>query len=98
MTEVSEIRRADDTYLVIARFPCDDIPLQVCDNLADAEALAVVVANEPELILRDMAESWKAMGNEKPDVQWLASVIVLRLLGGVVPIELMVSAVPQEDE
>ena len=98
MTEVSEIRRADDTYLVIARFPCDDIPLQVCDNLADAEALAVVVANEPELILRDMAESWKAMGNEKPDVQWLASVIVLRLLGGAVPIELMVNAVPQEDE
>ena len=98
MTEVSEIRRADDTYLVIARFPCDDIPLQVCDNLHDAESLAVVVANEPELILRDMAESWKAMGNEKPDVGWLASVIVLRLLGGAVPIERVVNAVPPEDE
>jgi hypothetical protein len=28
----------------------------------------------------------------------LSSVIVLRLLGGVVPIEMVVSAVPEEDE
>ena len=95
MTEVSEIRRADDTYLVMARFPCDDIPLQVCDNLHDAESLAVVVASEPELILCDMAESWKAMNIEEPDVGSLAAVVVLRLLGGAVPIEMVVDAIPE---
>ena len=97
MTEVSEIRRADDTYLVVARFPCDDIPLQVCDNLADAEALAVVVANDPELILRDMAESWQAMHIEEPDIESLAAVVVLRLLGGAVPIEMVVNATPEDE-
>ena len=97
MTEVSEIRRADDTYLVIARFPCDDIPLQVCDNLHDAEALAVVVANDPELILRDMAESWKAMNIEEPDIESLAAIVVLRLLGGAVPIEMVVNATPEDE-
>ena len=97
MTEVSEIRRADDTYLVIARFPCDDIPLQVCDNLADAEALAVVVANDPELILRDMAESWQAMHIEEPDIESLAAVVVLRLLGGAVPIEMVVNVTPEDE-
>ena len=97
MTEVSEIRRADDTYLVIARFPCDDIPLQVCDNLADAEALAVVVAAEPEVILRDMAESWKAMNLSEPDIESLAVVVVLRLLGGAVPIEMAASATPEDE-
>ena len=97
MTEVSEIRRADDTYLVIARFPCDDIPLQVCDNLADAEALAVVVAAEPEVILRDMAESWKAMNLSEPDIESLAVVVVLRLLGGAVPIEMAASAIPEDE-
>ena len=97
MTEVSEIRRADDTYLVVARFPCDDIPLQVCDNLHDAEALAVVVANDPELILRDMAESWKAMNIDEPDVGYLAAVVVLRLLGGAVPIEMVVNATPEDE-
>ena len=97
MTEVSEIRRADDTYLVIARFPCDDIPLQVCDNLHDAESLAVVVANDPELILRDMTESWKAMHIEEPDIESLAAVVVLRLLGGAVPIEMVVNATPEDE-
>ena len=97
MTEVSEIRRADDTYLVVARFPCDDIPLQVCDNLHDAEALAVVVANDPELILRDMAESWQAMHIEEPDIESLAAVVVLRLLGGAVPIEMVVNATPEDE-
>ena len=97
MTEVSEIRRADDTYLVIARFACDDIPLQVCDNLADAEALAVVVANEPEVILRDMAESWQAMHIKEPDIESLAAVVVLRLLGGAVPIEMVAKAIPKDE-
>ena len=97
MTEVSEIRRADDTYLVIARFPCDDIPLQVCDNLYDAKALAVVVANEPEVILRDMAESWQAMHIEEPDIESLAAVVVLRLLGGAVPIEMVENATPEDE-
>ena len=97
MTEVSEIRRADDTYLVVARFPCDDIPLQVCDNLADAESLAVLVANEPEVILRDMAESWQAMHIEEPDIESLAAVVVLRLLGGAVPIEMVVNAIAEDE-
>ena len=97
MTEVSEIRRADDTYLVVARFPCDDIPLQVCDILADAEALAVVVANEPEVILRDMAESWQAMHIKEPDIESLAAVVVLRLLGGAVPIEMVAKAIPKDE-
>ena len=97
MTEVSEIRRADDTYLVVARFPCDDIPLQVCDNLYDAKSLAVVVANDPELILRDMAESWQAMHIEEPDIESLAAVVVLRLLGGAVPIEMVVNAIPEDE-
>ena len=97
MTEVSEIRRVDDTYLVVARFPCDDIPLQVCDNLYDAESLAVVVANEPELILRDMAESWQAMHIEEPDIESLAAVVVLRLLGGAVPIEMVAKAIPKDE-
>lgn len=97
MTEVSEIRRADDTYLVVARFPCDDIPLQVCDNLHDAESLAVVVANDPEVILRDMAESWQAMHIEEPDIESLAAVVVLRLLGGAVPIEMVVNATPEDE-
>ena len=97
MTEVSEIRRADDTYLVVARFACDDIPLQVCDNLADAEALAVVVANDPELILRDMTESWKAMHLSEPDIESLAAVVVLRLLGGAVPIEMVAKAIPKDE-
>lgn len=97
MTEVSEIRRADDTYLVVARFPCDDIPLQVCDNLHDAESLAVVVANDPELILRDMAESWQAMHIAEPDIESLAAVVVLRLLGGAVPIEMVVDATPEDE-
>ena len=97
MTEVSEIRRADDTYLVVARFPCDDIPLQVCDNLHDAESLAVVVANDPKLILRDMAESWRAMNLSEPDIESLAAVVVLRLLGGAVPIEMVAKAVPEDE-
>ena len=97
MTEVSEIRRPDDTYLVVARFACDDIPLQVCDNLADAEALAVVVANEPEVILRDMTESWKAMRLAEPDIASLAEVVVLRLLGGAVPIEMVAKAIPKDE-
>jgi len=86
-----------DRFLVMARFPCDDIPLQVCDNLADAEALAVVVANDPELILRDMAESWKAMNIDEPDVGYLAAVVVLRLLDGAVPIEMAANVIPEDE-
>ena len=97
MTEVSEIRRADDTYLVVARFSCDDIPLQVCDNLHDAKSLAIVLANEPELILRDMTESWKAMRLAEPDIASLAEVVVLRLLGGAVPIEMVAHATPEDE-
>ena len=96
MADSSEIRLADDTFLVIARFGHDDIPLQVCTNLADAEALAVVVANDPEIILRDMAQTWQAMLNTEPDLTYFANVIVLRLLGGAVPIEMVVNAVPDE--
>ena len=97
MTEGSEIRLADDTFLVIARFGHDDIPLQVCTNLADAEALAVVVANDPQIILRDMAQTWQAMLNVEPDLTYFANVIVLRLLGGAIPVEMVALAYPQED-
>ena len=57
----------------------------------------MVVANEPEVILRDMAESWKAMHIEEPDIDSLAAVVVLRLLGGAVPIEMVVNAIPEDE-
>ena len=86
-----------DRFLVMARFPCDDIPLLVCDNLHDAKTLALTVANEPELILRDMAESWKAMNIDEPDVGYLAAVVVLRLLDGAVPIEMAANVIPEDE-
>ena len=97
MAEGSEIRLADDTFLVIARFGIDDIPLQVCTNLADAEALAVVVANDPEIILRDMEQTWQAMLNVEPDLTYFANVIILRLLGGAIPVEMVGLEYRQED-
>ena len=86
-----------DTFLVLARFACDDIPLQVCDNLHDAKTLAVRVANEPELILRDMAESWMILQNSEPDIDALAAVVVLRLLDGAVPTEMVAKAIPEDE-
>ena len=86
-----------DTFLVLARFPCDDIPLQVCDNLHDAKTLAVTVANQTALILRDMAQSWKILHNSEPDIDALAAVVVLRLLEGAVPIEMVAKAIPKDE-
>ena len=87
----------DDTFLVVVRFALDDIPLRVCSNLADAEALATVVANDPQIILRDMAQTWQAMLNVEPDLTYFANVIVLRLLGGAIPVEMVANVYPQEE-
>ena len=86
----------NDTFLVLARFACDDIPLQVCANLHDAKTLALTVASEPELILRDMAESWM-LQNSEPDIDALAAVVVLRLLDGAVPTEMVAMAIPDDE-
>ena len=86
----------NDTFLVLARFSCDDIPLRVCDNLHDAKTLALTLASEPELILRDMAESWM-LQNSEPDIDALAAVVVLRLLDGAVPTEMVAMAIPDDE-
>ena len=87
----------NDTFLVLARFACDDIPLQVCANLHDAKTLAVTVASEPELILRYMADSWMILQNSEPDIDALAAVVVLRLLDGAVPTEMVAKAIPEDE-
>lgn len=78
-----------DTFAVIARFPLDDILIEIKDTQEQAEWLAATLAREP-MLLRDIGECFRAMGHDDastPDPADLGSVTVHRLLGGKIPVE-----------
>ena len=78
-----------DTYAVIARFPLDDVLVEIKDTQEQAESLAETLAAEPGL-LRDISECLRAMGHDDastPNPEDLGSVSVHRLLGGKIPVE-----------
>ena len=76
-----------DKYLVIARFPHDDVVIECKKDLESAKELACVIAAEPEVLLGNVGESfsaWFAVGKNKPDISELGSVGILRLMGGLI--------------
>ena len=76
-----------DTFLVIARFPMDDVVIEGKSDLESAKQLARVIAAEPDVLRGNMGESfsfWFGGSKHKPDISELDSVGILRLLGGVV--------------
>lgn len=76
-----------DKYLVIARFPHDDVVIECKKDLEAAKELAEVIAAEPEVLLGNVGESfsaWFDVSKNKPDISELGSVGILRLMGGLI--------------
>ena len=76
-----------DKYLVIARFPHDDVVIECKSDLESAKELAEVIAAEPEVLLGNVGESfsaWFGVSKNKPDISELSSVGILRLMGGLI--------------
>ncbi len=76
-----------DTFLVIARFPMDDVVIECKKDLESAKELARVIVAEPDVLRGNLGESfsfWFGGSKHKPDISELDSVGILKLLGGVV--------------
>ena len=76
-----------DTFLVIARFPMDDVVIECKSDLEAAKELACVIVAEPDVLRGNLGESfafWFGGSKHKPDISELDSVGILKLLGGVV--------------
>ena len=76
-----------DTFLVIARFPHDDVVIECKSDLESAKELARVIVAEPDVLRGNLGESfsfWFGGSKHKPDISELDSVGILKLLGGVV--------------
>ena len=76
-----------DTFLVIARFPMDDVVIECKKDLEAAKELARVIAAEPEVLLGNLGESFSAWFDgsaEQPKIEDMSHVCVLRLMGGVI--------------
>ena len=76
-----------DAFLVIARFPMDDVVIECKSDLESAKQLARVIAAEPDVLRGNVGESfsfWFWGSKYQPNIEDLHSVGILRLLGGVV--------------
>ena len=75
-----------DTFLVIARFPMDDVVIECKSDLESANKLARVIVAEPDVLRGNVGEFSLWFGGSKlqPNIEDLHSVGILRLLGGVV--------------
>lgn len=76
-----------DTFLVIARFPMDDVVIECKSDLESAKELARVIVAEPDVLQGNVGKSfssWFAASKHQPNIIDLHSVGILRLLGGVV--------------
>jgi hypothetical protein len=76
-----------DTFLVIARFPMDDVVIECKSDLESANELARVIVAEPDVLRGNVGESfslWFGGSKHQPNIEDLHSVGILRLLGGVV--------------
>jgi hypothetical protein len=76
-----------DTFLVIARFPMDDVVIECKSDFDAAKELARVIVAEPDVLRGNVGESfsfWFGGSKHKPDISELDSVGIVRLLGGVV--------------
>ncbi len=76
-----------DTFLVIARFPMDDVVIECKTDLESAKELARVIVAEPDVLRGNVGESfslWFGGSKLQPNIEDLHSVGILRLLGGVV--------------
>lgn len=81
-----------DTFAVMARFPMDDILVEVFDTQEEADRAAKSIIDNPELLTTDWFTSFSVIFRDldfAPDIADLGTVAVLRLLNGKTPLELV---------
>ena len=76
-----------DVFLVIARFPMDDVVIECKKDVESAKGLARVIVAEPDVLRGNVGESfslWFGGSKHQPNIEDLHSVGIVRLLNGVV--------------